>query len=246
MTSSCVFEELHVLASIHHEQLRSNPDFHINKQRSFIDLSIFTKKRIERWFSNFLSTLLHSMPSNRQKRSLSRLTDHSNGWMVQDSGSTERYTDFGLNVKLTIRTVHRPDLGDSCSSQGNKQERRLLQFNTLSRYLERMTNKQTTKCQTKGRPGQNAGRTVRLFERTAQPIGHVSRSTRPADRLASSQPIEQPTRSNLLADRLPLSSFGAYKQGCHCHTFHFWKALTDQLVLLSFSQISSDSDKFSS
>ena len=35
-----------------------------------------------------------------------------------------------------------------------------------------------------GRPGQDADRTVRLFERTAQPIGHVSRSTRPADRLA--------------------------------------------------------------
>ncbi|KAJ0482815.1 hypothetical protein HanIR_Chr13g0658051 [Helianthus annuus] len=36
-------------------------DFHMNKQRTCIDLNIFKVKRIERWFSNFLSTLLHSI-----------------------------------------------------------------------------------------------------------------------------------------------------------------------------------------
>ena len=35
-----------------------------------------------------------------------------------------------------------------------------------------------------GRPGQDVDRSNRLFEQTAQPIGHVSRSTRPADQLA--------------------------------------------------------------
>ena len=38
-------------------------DSHMIKQCFRIDLHIFMVKRIERWFSNFLSTLLHSMHS---------------------------------------------------------------------------------------------------------------------------------------------------------------------------------------
>ncbi|KAJ0614013.1 hypothetical protein HanIR_Chr02g0057791 [Helianthus annuus] len=42
-----------------------------------------------------------------------------------------------------------------------------------------------------GRPGQDADRSNRLFERTAQPIGHVSRSTTPADQLAHGPTLQQ-------------------------------------------------------
>ena len=52
-----------------------------------------------------------------------------------------------------------------------------------------------------GRPGQDAGRTVRLFERTAQPIGHASRSTRPADRLAYG-----PTLNNFMKSSIERSA----------------------------------------
>ena len=45
-------------------------DFHMNEQRSYLELNIFIVRMDWKMVSNFLSTLLHSMHSNPMNRSL--------------------------------------------------------------------------------------------------------------------------------------------------------------------------------
>ena len=77
-------------------------DFHINNLKSSKDLNISRWKRIGRWVSSIFQLFYTQKGENE---TLTDLQINLNKHMVQDSGSTERYTDFGLNVKLKFQTA---------------------------------------------------------------------------------------------------------------------------------------------
>ena len=74
-------------------------DFNMNNRCFRIDLHMFMIKRIERRFSNVLSTLLHSMHSKTDGiGARSDLLLFLNDGLVQDLNSIQETTDFGLNM----------------------------------------------------------------------------------------------------------------------------------------------------